>query len=145
MSNLYIIYVLLLLNITNCFFIKKRYIKMLNFDKYLPSIIEYSDFLNNNRTSDNLLIDSPIIHKYAGMDMHINNSEELEKEKQLIQKIIKQQSLFELLIILESSHSNNYKLEEIKQNPFIEDSSPRPINIKSGGLFKDWEELDMDW
>ena len=118
---------------------------MLNFDKYLPSIIEYSEFLNNNQTSYNLLIDNPKIQKFAGMDMHINESEELEKEKQLIQKIIKHQSLFELLSVLESTHSNNYKLKEIQKNPFIEESSPQPINIKSGGLFKNWEDLDTDW
>lgn len=144
MSNLHIIYFLVVFNITNCFFIKKRYIKMLNLDKYLPSIIEYSEFLNNNRTSDNLLIDSPIIHKDAGMDMHMNETQESENERQLLQKIIKQQSLFELLNILESTHLNNYKLEEIQKNPFIEESTPQPPNIKSGGLFKDWEELYMD-
>jgi len=167
MPNLYIIYVLLIFNIVNCYFIhqfpfnipltgaemnglerllcessmrkgvKNRYVKMLNLDKHLPSIIQYSESLNHNKTTE---VENSNIYNPSGMDMHMNDSEYLEKESQLIHKIVKQQYFSKLLNILESSHSDIHKIEEIQKNPFLDESSPRPFNSKSGGLFKNWED-----
>jgi hypothetical protein len=106
-------------------------------DKYLPSIIQYGEFINNTPTIHNFIID-----KFSGMDMHINDIDEAEKERKLIDKIIKQKYFSEVLDILESNHSNNYKLQEIQKILFIEENNdkPRPFNLKSGGLFKNWED-----
>lgn len=138
MPNLYIIYVFILLNITDSFFTTKRHVKMMNLDKYLPSIIQYSEFLNNKTN-----IDYPIIQndKLKGIDMHI--IQDIEKEREILEKIIKHQSFLELLYILESNQSNNYKIDEINKHPFLEESyidKIRPVQIKSGGLLKNWED-----
>lgn len=137
MPNLYIIYVLILLNITHSIFTKKRYIKMLNLENYLPDIIQYNDFLTNMNIN-NPARDYQILQKSSGMDMHMNESD--ESERQLMYKLIKYQYFSKLLNVLESTESYEYKLEEIQKNPFLEELSPKPVNLKSGGLFKNWED-----
>jgi len=110
---------------------------MLNLENYLPDIIQYNDFLTNMNIN-NPARDYQILQKSSGMDMHMNESD--ESERQLMYKLIKYQYFSKLLNVLESTESYEYKLEEIQKNPFLEELSPKPVNLKSGGLFKNWED-----
>jgi len=165
MNHLYIIFlvwVFLFSNFSNkyidAFFLKhSSFARKGNNIKITMKEIENSIVIFNitNDSSSNTHISNPEINnktqlyeKYNGKDMHI--LENWVEEYLLLNKILVNNKKMELLKILESTHTNNNKIEKMNNysdffniKSFKKMNDIKGINIKNGGLMGKW--INDDW